>query len=83
MLAIFSEIFLSVINDMVCTTTRTINQNLLSWLNLTFTEKILQGDDCRCIDVAAASLKVMLAGFLLKAFSGIHTYSAKAPKTNG
>ena len=79
MLPIFGEIFLSVINDMVCpdrayhvqipraahashfsperfgnlhrkrthTTRRTINQNLLPGLNLSFVAKTLQGDDCR------------------------------------
>jgi hypothetical protein len=29
------------------TTRRTINQNLLPWLNLSFIAKTLQGDDCR------------------------------------
>ena len=78
-LPIFGEIFLSVINDLVCTnrahhvqfpraahasyfsperfgnlhrkrthtTRRTINQNPLSWLNLSFIAKTLQGGDCR------------------------------------
>src|SRR4030042_3043071 len=32
---------------------------------------------------AAASSNVILAGFSLNAFSGTHTYSAKAPKPNG
>src|SRR6266487_6074562 len=76
---ISGEIFLRVINDMVCTnrahyvqipcaayggdfspkrfgklyrkgtytTTRTINQNLLPLLNLSFIAKALQGDECR------------------------------------
>src|SRR5947208_12756974 len=77
-LPIFGEIFLGVINDMVCTnrahhvhipraahasdfsaerfgklhrkrtdtTRRTINQDLLSWLNLSFSAKALKGGDC-------------------------------------
>src|SRR5258707_13204783 len=75
----FGEIFLGVINDMICTnreqhvhipraahgsdfsperfgnlhrkrphtTTRTMNQHLLSWLNLSFSAQALQGGDCR------------------------------------
>src|SRR6266566_3615616 len=78
-LPISGEIFLRVINDMVCThrahsvhipraayggdfspkrfgklyrkrtytTRRTMNQNLLPWLNLSFIAKALQGDECR------------------------------------
>src|SRR5436309_16015342 len=81
-LPIFGEIFLGVINDLVCanrahhvyipraahgsdasperfgklhrkrshTTTRTINQHLLSELYLSFRAKALQGGDCREMD---------------------------------
>src|SRR5437764_15457900 len=81
-LPIFGEIFLGVINDLVCpnrahhvhipraahasdespkrfgklhckrphTTTRTINQHLVSELYLSFTAKPLQGGDCRVRD---------------------------------
>src|SRR6266516_5566170 len=78
-LPIVGEIFLRVINDVVCTnrahyvhipfaeyggdfspkrfgklyrkrtytTRRTMNQNLLPWLNVSFIAKALQGDECR------------------------------------
>src|SRR2546426_10135822 len=81
-LTISGEIFLSIINDMVCpnrahyvqipraayggdfspkrfgnlhrkrthTTTRTINQNLLPWLNLSFIAQALQGGESRLRD---------------------------------
>src|SRR6266699_6457885 len=93
-LPIFGEIFLRVINDLVCakrahhvyipraaygsdfsserfgnlhgerphTTTRTMNQHLLSELYLSFSAKALQGGDGR-ERMAAASSNVTLAGF--------------------
>lgn len=61
------------------TTGRTIDQNLLPWLNLPFIVKPPQDGDA-AEDTGASSSNEMPAGFDAKASSPAHTYSAKPPR---